>query len=340
MTDKLRSPSPASERGRGEGTPMQDMARGRERAPSPRLRGEGWGEGAGEFAPPAPHPLGGACPWACRRQDPRASRPLPALRGEGFRAAPSSPAPPRSPRLALDAPPARGDGGRDRSARPLDLRRAEIPRRLQAFRLRQPERAEGRHARAPDQARRRQPELRHLQHAQHLRPQGRRRGRHGRDLRQPDGAAPATSRTRSTASSPSKVRWSADKLTYRFLLRPEARFHDGSRLTARDVAFSLNILKTKGHPSYRTVLSEVSAAEAEADDVAQGPAVAETQPRPAPHRRRHADLLGGLLAGTATSRPRRSSRRSAPAPTRSGASSRAASSSSSACPIIGAATCR
>lgn len=27
------------------------------------------------------------------------------------------------------------------------------------------------------------------------------------------------------------VRYSADRLTYRFLLRPEARFHDGSRLT-------------------------------------------------------------------------------------------------------------
>src|SRR5829696_799728 len=64
-----------------------------------------------------------------------------------------------------------------------------------------------------------------------------------------------------------KVRWSADKLTYRFLLRPEARFHDGSRVTARDAAFSINILKTKGHPSYRTVLSEVLAAEAESDDV-------------------------------------------------------------------------
>ena len=39
-----------------------------------------------------------------------------------------------------------------------------------------------------------------------------------------------------------RVRVSADKLTYRFLLRPEARFHDGSRLTAQDVAFSLMIL--------------------------------------------------------------------------------------------------
>ena len=37
------------------------------------------------------------------------------------------------------------------------------------------------------------------------------------------------------------VRISADKTTYRFLLRNEARFHDGSPLTAHDVAFSLNI---------------------------------------------------------------------------------------------------
>jgi hypothetical protein len=31
-------------------------------------------------------------------------------------------------------------------------------------------------------------------------------------------------------------------------LRPEARFHDGSRMTAHDVAFSLSTLKDKGHP--------------------------------------------------------------------------------------------
>src|ERR1700735_422194 len=46
------------------------------------------------------------------------------------------------------------------------------------------------------------------------------------------------------------VRVSADKLDYRFRLRPEARFFDGSRVTAADVAFSLNVLKDKGHPIY------------------------------------------------------------------------------------------
>jgi microcin C transport system substrate-binding protein len=63
------------------------------------------------------------------------------------------------------------------------------------------------------------------------------------------------------------ARISADKNTYRFLLRREARFHDGSPLTARDVAFSLNFLKTKGHPSIRQPLRDLDTAEAEADDI-------------------------------------------------------------------------
>lgn len=63
------------------------------------------------------------------------------------------------------------------------------------------------------------------------------------------------------------VRVSADRLTYRFLLRREARFHDGSKLTAHDAAFSLNILKTKGHPVIAQMLRDLVGAEAEADDV-------------------------------------------------------------------------
>jgi microcin C transport system substrate-binding protein len=61
------------------------------------------------------------------------------------------------------------------------------------------------------------------------------------------------------------VRISADKLTYRYLLRPEARFHDGAKLTAHDVAFSLNTLKAKGHPIITQLLRDFRGAEAEDD---------------------------------------------------------------------------
>jgi microcin C transport system substrate-binding protein len=56
-----------------------------------------------------------------------------------------------------------------------------------------------------------------------------------------------------------------DGLTYRFLLRGEAKFHDGSRITAQDVAFSLLLLKEKGHPIITALLRDMIGAEA-ADD--------------------------------------------------------------------------
>jgi microcin C transport system substrate-binding protein len=58
------------------------------------------------------------------------------------------------------------------------------------------------------------------------------------------------------------VKISPDQLNYRFTMRPEARFHDGSRLTAHDAAFSLNILKTKGHPIIGLQLASMRSAEA------------------------------------------------------------------------------
>ncbi len=47
-----------------------------------------------------------------------------------------------------------------------------------------------------------------------------------------------------------------------FELRPEARFHDGSPLTAEDVAFSLMLLKEKGHPLISQTIREMASAEA------------------------------------------------------------------------------
>jgi microcin C transport system substrate-binding protein len=61
------------------------------------------------------------------------------------------------------------------------------------------------------------------------------------------------------------VRISADGLTYRYLMRPGIKFHDGSPITAHDVAFSLKILKDKGHPIAQQLLRDFVGAEA-ADD--------------------------------------------------------------------------
>ncbi|MEA2890053.1 MAG: microcin transport system substrate-binding protein [Bradyrhizobium sp.] len=58
------------------------------------------------------------------------------------------------------------------------------------------------------------------------------------------------------------VQISPDKLAYRFTLRPEARFHDGTRLTAHDAAFSLTTLKTKGHPLILQQMRDMVKAEA------------------------------------------------------------------------------
>src|SRR5262245_41675601 len=77
------------------------------------------------------------------------------------------------------------------------------------------------------------------------------------------------------------VRISPAKLTYRFLLRPEARFHDGTRLTAHDVAFSLNILKEKGHPIITQLLRDFHGAEA-IDDTSVVARFAEKRARDVP----------------------------------------------------------
>ena len=55
---------------------------------------------------------------------------------------------------------------------------------------------------------------------------------------------------------------SDDGLTYRFTLRPEAKFHDGTPITAQDVAFSFNTLKEKGHPIISQNLRDFKGAEA------------------------------------------------------------------------------
>ncbi len=64
----------------------------------------------------------------------------------------------------------------------------------------------------------------------------------------------------------SKVRRSTDGLVYQFLIWPEAKFHDGTPLTAQDVAFSLNILKAQGHPLIGQSLRDFTGATADNDN--------------------------------------------------------------------------
>ncbi|QND66948.1 ABC transporter substrate-binding protein [Mesorhizobium loti] len=63
------------------------------------------------------------------------------------------------------------------------------------------------------------------------------------------------------------VTLSPDRNGFRFALRPQARFHDGSPLTAEDVAFSLKLYKDKGHPNLSQALRYM------ADAVAVDPAI-------------------------------------------------------------------
>jgi microcin C transport system substrate-binding protein len=57
------------------------------------------------------------------------------------------------------------------------------------------------------------------------------------------------------------VRISDDGLTYRFTLRAEPKFHDGTPLTAHDVVWSLATLKEKGHPIITQQLRDFNGAE-------------------------------------------------------------------------------
>jgi microcin C transport system substrate-binding protein len=83
------------------------------------------------------------------------------------------------------------------------------------------------------------------------------------------------------------VRISADGLTYRFLMRPGITFHDGSPITANDVAFSLKIIKEKGHPIAQQLLRDFIGAEAADDGI--------VVVRFAPNRARDVPLFVGSL---------------------------------------------
>lgn len=53
------------------------------------------------------------------------------------------------------------------------------------------------------------------------------------------------------------VKLADDKKSISFILRKEAKFHDGKSITADDVVFTFNTLLSQGHPSYKMIYRDV-----------------------------------------------------------------------------------
>ena len=145
----------------------------------------------------------------------------------------------------------------------------------------------------------RQPELRHLRHAQHFFQEGRRRGGHVGDLRHADERQRRRARFGLRPASRAPCAIPRTSSTYRFLLRPEARFADGSKVTRR----RRRVLARR--PQGEGASDLFAVAERGRERRAPRPRtsslvrfVKERTPRRASHRRRHADLLRGVVEGT------------------------------------------
>jgi microcin C transport system substrate-binding protein len=65
-----------------------------------------------------------------------------------------------------------------------------------------------------------------------------------------------------------KVAISTDRRSFRFTLRQGIKFHDGAPITAADVAYSLQVMKEKGHPYIGNMLREMEGVDAVDDRTA------------------------------------------------------------------------
>ena len=57
------------------------------------------------------------------------------------------------------------------------------------------------------------------------------------------------------------VEWPEDRAWVTFTLRAEAKWHDGQPVTVEDVIWSLETIKAKGHPFYRSYYANLASAE-------------------------------------------------------------------------------
>jgi microcin C transport system substrate-binding protein len=115
------------------------------------------------------------------------------------------------------------------------------------------------------------------------------------------------------------VEVSQDRNTHRFGLRPEARFHDGSALTARDVAFSMLTLKDRGHPALPSRCGHCRKRASSMTRPSNSSSTAPNRPGRSSRPRTCRSCLKPITR-IATSRPARWSLRCPPAPGGSGAS--------------------
>ena len=83
---------------------------------------------------------------------------------------------------------------------------------------------------------------------------------HGDVLRQPDGSRARRAGRALRAARASRSACPTTATASIFKLRPEARFHDGTPLTAADVAFSFKTYKDKGHPDLALALTQMTEA--------------------------------------------------------------------------------
>jgi microcin C transport system substrate-binding protein len=62
-----------------------------------------------------------------------------------------------------------------------------------------------------------------------------------------------------------KIELAPDKLSVLYTIRKEARFHDGTPMMPEDVIWTFEILRTKGHPSFRSYYGDVTKVEKEGE---------------------------------------------------------------------------
>jgi microcin C transport system substrate-binding protein len=62
-----------------------------------------------------------------------------------------------------------------------------------------------------------------------------------------------------------KIELTPDKLSVLYTIRKEARFHDGTPMMPEDVIWTFEILRTKGHPSFRSYYGDVTKVEKEGE---------------------------------------------------------------------------